>query len=256
MPYCNNDGVNIYYEVEGEGPPLVLMYGLTGSLELWRLAGYVEALKDDYQLILVDPRAHGRSAKPHDPEVYRLDLMVGDIVAVLDDLKLSKAHCLGFSMGGRICWGLVKYAPERLHSSLVQASGIIANPLTALHDRFRQEGMDGMLGWLREIFGEWWTAEIQTVFQSNDLDAIIALLEGELFRSAAVPDFENWLPTVALPCLLIAGGADGNYSALQEYAKIMPNATFASLPNLNHMETNLRLDLVLPHITKFLAEVS
>jgi pimeloyl-ACP methyl ester carboxylesterase len=120
MPYCDNEGVSIYYEVEGEGPPLVLLHGLSGSLELWRDAGYVEALKDDYQIILIDARGHGKSDKPHDPEAYRLDLMVADVVAVLDDLQLGKAHFLGFSMGGLIGWGIAKHTPERFHSLLIQ----------------------------------------------------------------------------------------------------------------------------------------
>ena len=62
--YADNNGVRIYYEVEGEGPPLVLVPWATGSTEDWRMFGYVNALKDDYQLILVDMRGHGQSDKP------------------------------------------------------------------------------------------------------------------------------------------------------------------------------------------------
>ena len=57
--YANNDGVKIHYEVEGEGEPLVLVHWWTGSTEDWRMFGYVDALKDDYQLILIDMRGHG-----------------------------------------------------------------------------------------------------------------------------------------------------------------------------------------------------
>ena len=71
MPCANNEGVRIYYEVEGQGPPLVLMHGITDSLEVFRLVGYVEALKSDYRLILIDARGHGASDKPHDSDAYR-----------------------------------------------------------------------------------------------------------------------------------------------------------------------------------------
>ena len=54
MPYANNQGIRIHYQVEGEGPPLVLVHGLNLSLDWWRLKGYVEALKNDYQLVLID----------------------------------------------------------------------------------------------------------------------------------------------------------------------------------------------------------
>ena len=54
MPYANNNGVKIYYEVEGEGPPLVMLHGFTGGLENWREQGYAEALGKEHRLVLVD----------------------------------------------------------------------------------------------------------------------------------------------------------------------------------------------------------
>ena len=85
MPYADSDGVQIYYEVEGnpEGPPLVLQHGLTGYLESWRERGYTEVLGDDYRLILIDARGHGRSDKPHEPSAYVRELRAADVVSVL-----------------------------------------------------------------------------------------------------------------------------------------------------------------------------
>ncbi len=59
MPYVDNNGTRIHYHVEGEGPPLVLQHGFTSSLKNWYAYGYVEPLKKDYQLILIDARGHG-----------------------------------------------------------------------------------------------------------------------------------------------------------------------------------------------------
>jgi len=119
MPYANNQGVRIHYEVEGDGPPLMLLHGYSGNLKSWHRCGYVDPLKNDYNLILIDARGHGASDKPHDPEVYELKLLVADIAAVLDDLNISKAHFLGYSMGGRIGFGIAKYAPERFYSLII-----------------------------------------------------------------------------------------------------------------------------------------
>ena len=70
MPYVNSQGLRIHYQVEGDGPPLVLQHGFSDSLESWYDFGYVDALKPDYTLILVDARGHGQSGKPHDPDAY------------------------------------------------------------------------------------------------------------------------------------------------------------------------------------------
>jgi pimeloyl-ACP methyl ester carboxylesterase len=91
MPDATNDGVRIHYEREGNGPPLVLQHGFTGSLEGWRDSGYVDALKSAYELILIDARGHGRSDKPHDPAAYTLDKRAADVLAVLDDAGIERA---------------------------------------------------------------------------------------------------------------------------------------------------------------------
>src|SRR6266404_7521776 len=65
MPYADNGNVRIHYQVEGEGPALVLQHGFTESVVDWYEAGYVEALRPDYRLILIDARGHGVSDKPH-----------------------------------------------------------------------------------------------------------------------------------------------------------------------------------------------
>ena len=119
MPNVDNEGVRIRYEVEGEGPALVLQHGFNANLETWHEFGYVEALRGDYRLILVDARGHGGSAKPHDAEAYDRKFMALDIVAVLDDLDVGRAHYLGYSMGGQLGFALAKFAPERLHSLMI-----------------------------------------------------------------------------------------------------------------------------------------
>lgn len=92
MPYVNNNGVRIHYQVDGDGPPLVLMHGLTQSLEDWYEFGWVEGLRKDYKLILIDHRGHGHSDKPHDPRAYGYELRMRDVLAVLDALNIDKAH--------------------------------------------------------------------------------------------------------------------------------------------------------------------
>jgi pimeloyl-ACP methyl ester carboxylesterase len=119
MPYADNGGIRIHYQVEGQGPALVLQHGFTESLVDWYEAGYVDALKSDYRLILIDARGHGASDKPHDPDAYVLSQRVADVVAVLDELRIAAAHFWGYSMGGWIGFGTVKYARQRVRRVVI-----------------------------------------------------------------------------------------------------------------------------------------
>jgi pimeloyl-ACP methyl ester carboxylesterase len=253
MPYADNEGVRIYYEVEGEGPPLVLMHGGLGSLEMWRMFGFVELLKDDYELILIDARGHGASDKPHDSEAYRLVLMVADVVAVLDDLNVGQAHYLGYSMGGGIGYGIARYAPERFYSLILGGAALPQEGNPESRDIFKvKEGMEAHLAWMEAYWGPRWTPEIRAIHDSNDLDAQIAKsFDGEGLRYMG---FEDVLPNVTLPCLFYVGESE-DHPDFRQRATQTPNVTYVSFPGLDHREAGCRADLVVPHVRKFLAEV-
>src|SRR5262245_60361026 len=119
MPYADNAGVRIHYEVEGHGPTLVLQHGFTHSVRRWHMHGYVAALRHDHELVLIDARGHGLSDKPHDPSAYALAERVGDVIAVLDDLGRATTTFWGYSMGGRIGFGLARYARSRITAFVI-----------------------------------------------------------------------------------------------------------------------------------------
>jgi pimeloyl-ACP methyl ester carboxylesterase len=261
-PYANNQGVRILYEVEGDGAPLVLLHGLSETYEIWHISGYVESLKKEYRLILVDARGHGDSDKPHDSEAYTMKLMVSDVVAVLDSLSVSKAHFLGYSMGGWIGFGIAKYSPQRFHSLIIGGMHPYARPnqptvkkFTTYQSTFASDSLDtgAKLALAKEWLGPTaakmpeWKAYAQRVLPANDWQAFIALVSGDWGRG-----FDDVLPTMTMPVLLFVGETDAFYSGVRECSKSIPNATFISFPGLGHADIEARKDLVLPHITKFL----
>ena len=251
MAFANNGGVRIHYEGEGEGPPLALVHGLSASSEFWRITGYVGALKNEYRLILIDPRGHGSSDKPHDPEDYGMALRAADVVAVLDDLQASRASFLGYSMGGWTGWSIAKYAPERFYSLIIGGCspyGIVPDEFSFLD--LYQQGMEASLAAGEELFGPRWTPDVRAMFAANDLQALTAVLLGMEDLG-----FEDLLPAVAVPCLLFGGEADSLFAGADECAKRMPDATVVTLPGVDHIEAQFRPDLMLPHIRKFWAEV-
>jgi pimeloyl-ACP methyl ester carboxylesterase len=255
MPYANNQGVRIHYEVEGDGAPLVLVHGLGWSLEEWRQLSYAKSLKNDYRLILIDARGHGSSDKSHDPAAYRLESIATDLVAVLDDLKLSRAHYFGYSFGGWVGWGIAKHAPERFHSLIIGGCGPPRKRPPEEPNFFLdlfQKGKDMTLATLGQMFGPRWRPEFKAVVEAMDLEALIALVSGDDWGGL---DFDDILPTLTVPCLLLVGEDADEYPHMTECAGSIANATFVSFPGLDHIEAIFRTDLLVPHIRKFLAGV-
>ena len=250
MPYVNNSGINIHYQVEGDGPPLVLQHGLTNSLETWYAYGFVEELQKNYRLILVDARGHGRSDKPHDPKDYDLKLRVSDVLAVMDDLGVAKAHYMGYSMGGRIGFGIVMHALDRFHSLII--GGISAdtpnsdNPPQDRIDSLRQ----GMAHYVAEAEAKEGPMEAgrRERLLENDPEALIAATTAP----RGTDGVEALLPGLNLPCLLYCGDVDGFFPGSKAAAQAIPGAVFATIPGLDHGQASRAGELVLPHVTEFL----
>ena len=253
MPYANNEGVRIHYEVEGEGPPLVLQHGFSGSIESWRARGYVDGLKNDYRLILIDARGHGASDKPHDPRAYDTKLRVGDVLAVLDDLNISKADFFGYSMGGHIGFGIAKYAPERFHSLVIGGMNPYKPDPERYAPRIRLLGR-GMEAYVTGMGSQ--SGPVEPVRRAQVLANDAEALRASLVARRDEPGLDDILSTLNVPCLVFVGEEDTFYPGAKECVKHMSKGTFVSYPGLDHVPTIERSDLVLPDVTRFLADVS
>jgi len=246
MPYADNGSVRIHYEVEGEGPPLVLQHGFSESVVDWYETGYVKALKPDYRLILIDARGHGDSDKPHDPEAYLLNRRVGDVTAVLDVLDIATAVYWGYSMGGWIGFGMANYAKERVRALVIGGQHPYSRSLVALRQLVQRgiaQGSGAFVAGMEEIFGPE-SAERKERLLSADLKAYLALVQDR-------PGLDDILPTMLMPCCLYAGEVDPIYPEVEECSRHIPLVTFFSLPGLNHCDAYTRSELVLPRVTGF-----
>ena len=116
-------GVAIQYTVEGKGPPVVLVHGLTSSADMnWRMPGTIKLLAESYKVIAMDCRGHGGSGKPEKADAYGVQ-MAEDVVRLLDHLKIEKAHLVGYSMGGMIAMKVAVKHPDRLLSVALGGMG-------------------------------------------------------------------------------------------------------------------------------------
>lgn len=112
------DGCDLYYERIGSGPPVVLIPGLGGDGRFW--SGVVALLANRFDLIVVDHRGAGRSARP--PGAYSIHGIAQDVLAVLDAESCQSAHLVGHSTGGAIVQTLALDVPERTRSLVISGS--------------------------------------------------------------------------------------------------------------------------------------
>jgi len=254
MPFADNNSTRIHYETDGQGPPLVLQHGMTQTLRSWYDGGYVDVLKQDYRLILVDARGHGQSDKPHDPQAYELRTRVGDVLAVMDDAGVDQAHYMGFSLGGRIGFGIAMHALDRFHSLII--GGMSALPSLDAFDPQLQADLlrKGMAAYVAEAETREGPlpADRKAVLLANDSEAMAA----SVLAPRGTDGIETLLQTLNVPCLLYCGDADGFYAGSKSSAELIPGAVFATIAGLDHGQTSRAGDQVLPHVTKFLKAVT
>lgn len=119
MPTLRTNGIDMHYDMAGEGEPLLLLHGLGSRSEDW--AFQVPAFARHYRVITADMRGHGRTSKPPGP--YSVSMMADDVAGLLDALGVDAAHFVGLSMGGMIAFQFTVDRPERVRSLVIVNSG-------------------------------------------------------------------------------------------------------------------------------------
>ena len=114
-------GIRIHYLDKGEGEPIVLIHGFGVNLDAdW--AGLIQRLSQEYRVVAIDNRGHGRSHKPHETEDYGIE-MVNDVIRLMDHLNIKRAHIVGYSMGALISAKFLADHPDRVISGVIGGMG-------------------------------------------------------------------------------------------------------------------------------------
>ena len=132
MPKLYIGDIDLYYEVHGDGEPVLLIHGLGSSSRDWELQ--VPSFSVNYQVIVYDVRGHGQSSKPSGP--YCMTLFAQDAIALIKALEIAPVRVIGISMGGMIGLQLAVDAPELVRSLVVVNSGP-EMVVKSMKDRFR-----------------------------------------------------------------------------------------------------------------------
>src|SRR3954454_11115232 len=105
------EGLRVHYRDEGDGPPLLLLHGLTANLFDWQ--GWAERLRDRHRVIRLDLPGHGLTG-PDPRQRYAWPETAAFALAFLDRLGVRRASVAGSSYGGAVAWHLAAQAPERV----------------------------------------------------------------------------------------------------------------------------------------------
>ncbi len=230
MPFSDNQGVKINYEVRGSGPPIIFNHGFPRDRTAW--FGYADLLQDHFTCIMPDQRGMGLSDKPHDVDAYAFEIKVADILSVLDDLGIERAVYWGYSMGGGVGWAAARYAPERFHAFVIGGS-----------EPFRRDAD-------REAIRAS-ASRIRTSAESHPGQDVEALYASQIASSLG-PNFEDVLPTMTMPSLVYVGEDDPRFASIADAVALMPNVTFFTLPERDHSATHRDASAVITQAVPFL----
>jgi pimeloyl-ACP methyl ester carboxylesterase len=249
MPKINRYGVDIYYEIHGSGPPLLLTHGYSSTSEMWH--GQIEALSKHHKLVLWDMRGHGRSDYPDDPLAYSEALTVADMAALLDQVGAKSAIVGGLSLGGYMSLAFYRAHPDRVRALLIIDTGPGFKKDDARQawnrrahetgDRFEREGLGALKSASRE----------RTGVSHRDASGLARAARGMLTqRDARVIES---LPDIKVPSLVVVGADDTPFLAASDYmAAKIPGAAKVVIPGGGHAvnidQPQAFIDAVLPFL--------
>ncbi|RKG89753.1 alpha/beta fold hydrolase [Corallococcus terminator] len=252
MPFATKSGRRIHFEVEGQGPPLLLFHGLLQLGSHWTLKGYVPALKDTYTVVTFDSLGHGQSDTPHEPGAYGLRRRVEDVLSVLDTLSIPQAHAWGYSMGGWTVCGLAAFAPERLASYVVGGWDPVNGLRTAYAALSKLLPSEPEMDWFQVLLTAARRApELAEAIEAGDLEALRWCLKA----CEDTTGLDDALVRSARPGLLYCGTQDPYHDPMKAVAE-QAGADFASIEHADHGGAWAKAAKVLPRVLPFLASVN
>lgn len=263
MPTAKLNGISLYYEEQGTGPPVVLVSGLGASHLSWATA--LPLLRERFRCITPDNRGTGLSDAPPGP--YTIDVMADDIAGLISHLGVAPVPVVGWSLGGSVVQSLLIN-----HRDLIDRAVMVA--AFPSYTQLQHAWLDASLA-LREsdapdvakaafgmpwVFGPRHLFDHQAAFEGLRLvgsDPHPTSLEAFQAQAAAIRSYDSraQLSGVTTPTLILVGAEDVLTPVAQsvEMAALIPDATLIVLPRGGHGVVIEYMEETLREITRFLS---
>lgn len=239
MPHAQINNANLWYDVMGEGEPLLLHHGYTASRVNW--LPVAEQLKKRYQIILMECRGTGESEDTDSG--YNLTQYADDVIGMVDHLGIDKFSYAGHSMGGGIGFLLGLNFADRLDRLILMApvpsGGIPGKPnKEVMANRLKARAKNDRAFFMEEMVAKRFRPDVQTdAWFESRVDHLMRVSELHLLdgmESMYDLNVEDQLCTFKVPTLMIAGAVDGLLSAnLKDYMRL-PNASLQVFSRAGH----------------------
>ncbi|MCA9957800.1 MAG: 2-succinyl-6-hydroxy-2,4-cyclohexadiene-1-carboxylate synthase [Anaerolineales bacterium] len=276
------NGVTYSYEITGQGDPLLLLHGFTGSSQSW--AEHVPALAQHYRVITLDILGHGRSASPADPARYTMEKVAEDVTAVLQQLEAREGHntrqsplanlsLLGYSMGGRLALYFAIHYPQLLRALILESAspGLETEHARAerrdrdhaLAERIERDGMVPFVDYWETL--PLWASQQQLAPQQraalrqqrlqNYPVGLANSLRG--MGTGAQPSLWPFLADLSLPVLLLVGELDEKFVSInRRMHNLLLNSQLEIVAGAGHTVHEERPYRFQQHIHNFLEDLN
>jgi pimeloyl-ACP methyl ester carboxylesterase len=219
--YVQTKDAKIYYEVYGKGQPIVLLHGgLFGSTV--EFADFIDQLKQNYQVIAISTRGHGKSELGKEP--LTLEQRANDAMTVINAVTKDSVIVLGFSDGGYSAYKLGAMYPERVKKMIVIGAGEIRPGFR----EFKFTAKQAM-----EMDKPFWEQQLKLMPEPNRVEDLFTQV-ANCYNNVTVS--QSLLSTIKCPVLVMAGDKDdGNpVERVVSAARFIPNHQISIIPNTGH----------------------
>jgi 3-oxoadipate enol-lactonase len=235
------NGIEINYEIEGDGPVVTFSHSLACNLSMWD--EQARALKGRYRVLRFDTRGHGQTSAP--AAAYSLEQLADDLKGLLDGLSIAATHFVGLSMGGMIGQVFALRHPAMVQS-LVLCDTTSRYPSAAApvwEERIKAVGAKGMEPMVAPTLERWFTAPFRARRQDL-MDKVGAMIRstpapGYIGCCHAIPKINvtERLKEVRCPALVIVGEEDPGtpVEMAREIHAALPAAELAILSRASHL---------------------
>lgn len=242
MLHVEVDGISVAYELNGEGPPLVLLHGGFSDSRAWRRQ--LEGLSDEFTVVAWDTPGCGKSSDP--PESFRLPDYADCLAGFIERLGLERPHVLGLSFGGGLALELYRRHPA-LPRTLILASAYAgwagSLPPAEVNSRLERALRDAELPpdqWVESYLPTFFTGAVA----QEAVDETVAMMLDTrpagmvtMLRAFAEADLRDVLPRISVPTLLLYGDADvrSPLAVAEDLHRGIPASQLVVMPGVGHV---------------------